>query len=153
MNRGLGTSLRALVSQLDGGVQQIYDELNVNFRPRFYPIIHALLDEPSLSVGDIARRTGVSQPAATQTLNEMRRLRLVQVGPGLDRRARFVQLTASGREMVDLLGPIWSATQRAAEALDDQLSVPLAAILVEAEIALEERSFADRVRDQLKGQE
>jgi DNA-binding MarR family transcriptional regulator len=153
MNRGLGTSLRALVSQLDGGVQQIYDELNVNFRPRFYPIIHALLDEPSLSVGDIARRTGVSQPAATQTLNEMRRLGLVQVGPGLDRRARFVQLTASGREMVDLLGPIWSATQRAAEALDDQLSVPLAAILVEAEIALEERSFADRVRDQLKGQE
>src|SRR5688500_7655530 len=41
---GLGTRLRNLILRLDGDVQYVYDELDLRFKPRFYPIVLLLLD-------------------------------------------------------------------------------------------------------------
>ena len=41
---GLGTLLRRLLDLLDGDVQRAYDELGLDYRPRYTPVVVALLD-------------------------------------------------------------------------------------------------------------
>jgi MarR family transcriptional regulator, organic hydroperoxide resistance regulator len=143
---GLGTRLRALIAELDGDVQSIYDDLGVEFRPRFYPIVRALLEKDMLSIGAIAQVAQVSQPAATQTINEMKKLELVASATASDARRRLVGLTPKGRDLCSKLAPVWEAAHRAAEELDCELAMPLGAVLDEALRALRNRSFRDRVR-------
>jgi MarR family transcriptional regulator, organic hydroperoxide resistance regulator len=148
---GLGTRLRTLLALLDGDVEAIYRELNADFRPRFYPIAAFLLHKGACQIGDLAAAIGVSQPAVTQTVREMARLGLVDVEVGKDRRSRDVSLSHVGLETVRSLGPAWEAIQVAADELDDEMQVPLTAVLDEAIAALRSRRFADRIRGQMEG--
>lgn len=150
MIRSLGTQLRSLVNELDGGVQAVYDELGLGFRPRFFPITEALRREPCLSVGEIADRIGVSQPAATQTLNEMKRMGLIEVTDGPDRRSRLIRLGPKADALIQQLEPVWRAVHRAADELDADLPLPLGIVIGEATAALQRRDFAQRIRAQLE---
>lgn len=49
--------------------------------------------------------------------------------------------------MLPTVHSIWAATNRAAAAMDDELTHPLSATVREAIEALEARPFRDRVRD------
>lgn len=146
---GLGTKLRRLTAELDGGVQEIYDRAGIGFRPRFYPMARLLSASGPAGIGALARSAGVSQPAATQTVNEMKRLGLVEIEPGLDRRERHVRLTSKGQEVVRELEPVWEAAHRAAAALEVELSISLGAALDGALAALDDRSFSARIDDEL----
>src|SRR5687767_729906 len=121
MHETLGSKLRRLLARLDGDVQAVYDEMGVAFRPRFFPIVQLLLRNNSCSIVELANCIGVSQPAATQTVTEMKRLGLLSSAKSADRRQRPVQLTASGRELADRLRPVWEAAEGAAAALDAEL--------------------------------
>src|SRR5687768_11971498 len=118
MDEGLGSRLRALLAMLDGDVQAIYDEMGIPFRPRFFPITQVLLNQDFCSIGDLALRMAVSQPAATQTVNEMKRQGLLSLADSDDKRQRPVRLTAAGKELARALQPVWDATERAAAALE-----------------------------------
>lgn len=141
------------MNELDGGVQAIYDELGLDFRPRFFPITEALRKEPGLSVGELADRIGVSQPAATQTLNEMRRMGLIDISAGPDRRSRLIRLTAKADALIRELEPVWRAIHRAADELDSELPVPLGSVTRETLTALARRGFSARIRAQLEREE
>jgi len=142
---GLGTQLRRLLALLDGDVQTIYEELGFPFRPRFYPVTRLLLEVGSESVSGIARLTGVTQPAATQTIREMRALGLVRVSAGEDRRARRVSLTDKGIRLAAEMRPIWEAVERAAAALESELPAGLAPVLDAAIAALDREPFGRRI--------
>lgn len=141
--------MRRLLASLDGDVQGLYDELGVAFRPRFYPVFSLLMDGPA-TVGEIAARTAVSQPAATQTLRELVRLGLVEIGRGADRRSRLAALSAAGRRLSGELAPVWEAVARAADALDNELPNSLSATLDAALAALERAPFRARIRREMK---
>jgi MarR family transcriptional regulator, organic hydroperoxide resistance regulator len=152
MNRvtlGLGTKLRALLAMLDGEVQALYDTRGVPFRPRFFPVIRTLLQSGSCRVSDIANEIRVTQPAATQTIAEMRALGLVESKTAADRRAKLVALTPAGTQLARDLVPIWQAIEASAAALDQELTVPLHQMLDEAIAALEARPFRERIKDHL----
>jgi len=150
MDEGLGSKLRKLLAMLDGDVQAIYDELGVVFRPRFYPIVQSLGRADSCSIGELAECTGVSQPAATQSVNEMKRLGLVASAKSADRRQRPVQLTPAGKDLAEALKPVWNAADRAAAALEAELPFGLRQPLDDALAALDARRFSTRIRDQLE---
>lgn len=145
---GLGTKLRQLILRLDGDVQYIYDELELSFKPRFYPIVRFLLDGPQ-NVNAIAERVGVSQPAVTQTLAEMKKLQLTKTKPGADRRHQMIGLTAKGQALAEALDPIWSATHRAAATLEAELSIKLGVAVDETLAALDRQPFHQRIRTEL----
>lgn len=149
MKTGLGTKLRKLLAELDGDVQAVYEELDTPFRPRFYPIVRFLLEEKQASVGGIAEAIGVTQPAATQTINEMKRRGLLEVESGPDRRSRTVRLTKDGRQLADRLRPVWAAVHRAAANLDADLPLGLEEILDAALSALRRRRFRARILKEL----
>ena len=146
---GLGTKLRNLILRLDGDVQYIYDELDLRFKPRFYPVVRLLLDEGPQNVNAIAQKIGVSQPAATQTLAEMKKLRLTTTKPRADRRLQMICLTAQGEELAESLEPIWNAVHRAASRLEAELTLKLGAAVDEALAALDQQPFHQRVRTEL----
>jgi MarR family transcriptional regulator, organic hydroperoxide resistance regulator len=108
---GLGAKLRAILALLDGDVQQIYDSRGVRFRPRFFPIVRELLRAGPSRVGDIASAIRVTQPAATQTIAEMRKLGLLENAPSADRRETRVALTPAGTQLARDLVPIWQAVE------------------------------------------
>jgi DNA-binding MarR family transcriptional regulator len=141
----LGTQIRHLIALLDGAVQQTYDRIGEDFRPRFFPIVHFLLEQDHSSVGEIAKATGVSQPAATQTINEMRKLGLIETVPGKDRRAHLLALSRRGRELADRLSDTWKAIDRAAAKLEAELPYGLKPVVRDALAALRRQPFADRI--------
>lgn len=147
MKQGLGTQLRHLIDLLDGDVAQQYQDLGLDYRPRYTPIMRALKTLGTASVGQIAELAGITQPAATQTVNLMKQDGLVTVAPGADGRQRLVSLSAHGRELLPALEACWSATSAAADSLDAQLAMPLSRILNEAISALGEKSFHARISE------
>lgn len=147
---GLGTQLRLVIAKLDGDVQALYDELGVPFRPRFFPIVQRLLCDGPTPVSILARATGVSQPAATQTVREMVRLGLAELSVGQDSRERLVGLTAAGSELLERLHPLWTAVAEAAGELDDELPHPLLETIRATLEALDRKPFHERIRERMK---
>lgn len=143
---GLGTRLRLLLAALDGELQRLYDAMDAPFRPRFYPVVEELRERGSATVGELAALTGVSQPAMTQTLAEMRGRGLVTSDRSPDLPGRRVRLTAEGRALCARLEPVWRAVETAAAELDRELPAPLGATIDAALSRLMEKPFGARVR-------
>ncbi|QYJ08098.1 S41 family peptidase [Qipengyuania flava] len=142
---GIGTKLRLLLTRMDGDLAALYAQQDTDFRPRFFPVFQLLLREEEALVSDIARALQVSQPAATQTLGEMKRLGFVSFEKGRDARERLVRLTPHAHETAEKLAPLWEAVSASAGELDGELSQPLGKSLDEANAALARESFADRI--------
>ena len=152
MHRGLGTQLRHLIELLDGAVAERYAEVGLGYRPRYTPVMRALIDQEPSTLGQIAQHAGITQPAATQTVAKMVEEGWVSVEAGeTDARQRVIRLTAQGRAALPRLKACWQATQRAADELDAELSMPLSQLLEEAIGALETRPFAQRIAKQSRG--
>jgi DNA-binding MarR family transcriptional regulator len=147
---GLGSLLRQLIAALDGDVQAVYDSLAVPFRPRFFPVVRHLRAHGTALIGELADHAGVSQPAITQTLGEMRDAGLIAVEAAKDRRARRVRLTREGEALSDRLGPVWRAVQRAESTLDDELPQPLREMLATTIEALARNPFYRRIMEGLE---
>ena len=147
MKQGLGTQLRHLIELLDGAVEQSYLDAGLAYRPRYTPVMRALLAQAPLTVGEIAARAGITQPAATQTVALMIKEGLLVASAGKhDGRQKMIGLSEAGRAMLPRLEACWKATALAAANLDAQLAYPLSQALADAIEAVQEKSFGDRIR-------
>ena len=142
--RTLGTLLRALLESLDAAVAECYRAADLDYRPRFTPVVRALLPGP-LSIRGLEQETGVSHSAVSQTVAEMARAGLVLLAPGKDRRAHIVRLSPKAEAILPRLERQWQATEIAARSLDADLGQSLPQILERALAALDERDFAQRI--------
>jgi DNA-binding MarR family transcriptional regulator len=146
MKPGLGTQLRHLLDLLDGAVGRAYDDAGLRYRPRYTPVMRALIALEPLTIGQIAEAAGITQPAATQTVALMIKEGLVRAEPGpVDGRQRLIRLTREGRALLPQLRDCWQATEIAAASLDAALPRPLSQSLGDAISALEGKSFDSRI--------
>jgi DNA-binding MarR family transcriptional regulator len=139
--------LRLLVDELDGDVDRAYREQGINFRPRFTPIARLLAELGPLRIKEIADRTGLSHSAISQTVSEMRRLKLIDMVRGADGRERIVRLSPTGEEMLPKLRRQWSRTAVAAQSLNREIGVDLEQVMLSALAALDRQPFAARMTD------
>jgi len=147
MKRGLGTQLRHLIELLDGAVEQSYIDAGLNYRPRYTPVMRALLNQEPLTIGDIAASAGITQPAATQTVGLMVKEGLLTVTASAhDGRQKMVWLSEAGRQMAPRIRQCWQATACAADSIDAQMPYPLSQALADAIAVLEQQSFGERIR-------
>jgi DNA-binding MarR family transcriptional regulator len=142
----LGTLLRHLTELLDGAVGDSYREQGLDYKPRFTPVIRALLASGPSSIRAIADHAGITHSAVSQTVSQMMLRKWVKYGQGGDGRERIVSLTASAKRKVASLEHCWAATSIAAAELDRSLSVPLSQVLQEAIEALDRRPFSARLQ-------
>jgi DNA-binding MarR family transcriptional regulator len=148
MTPTLGTQLRHLIELLDGAVEAAYLENGLAYRPRYTPVMRALMASDTCTIGQIAEAAGITQPAATQTVGRMIKEGLVSAATGVqDGRQRLVRLTAQGRALLPQLQRCWQATAEAARSLEAELPFPLSDTLAGASAALAAKSFGERIRE------
>lgn len=138
--------MRHLLELLDGAVSKAYDDAGLRYRPRYTPVMRALIAEEPLTIGQIAGAAGITQPAATQTVALMVKegLLIAEAGPA-DGRQRLIHLSKQGRALLPGLRDCWQATEMAAASLDAALVPPLSQTLSDAISALEGKSFGIRI--------
>ncbi|MGK5694314.1 MarR family winged helix-turn-helix transcriptional regulator [Streptomyces sp. URMC 128] len=143
----VGTLLRHVLELLDGDVAKVYEEQGLpEYRPRFSPVVRALLAEGPLSVRDLATTVGVTHSAASQTAAQMARAGLVAHAPDpLDARRRLIGLTPKAWALLPRIEAEWEATVTAMAELDAELSMPLGELLREVADAVGRRPFRERV--------
>jgi DNA-binding MarR family transcriptional regulator len=145
---GLGTQLRHLLELLDGAVSDSYAEAGLRYRPRYTPVMRALIAREPSTVGQIAQAARITQPAATQTVGLMVEAGLLTTETGSsDGRQRLIRLTAAGRALLPRVHECWRATEMAAASLDAALPAPLSKSLSHAIAALELKSFGVRIAE------
>jgi DNA-binding MarR family transcriptional regulator len=145
---GLGTRLRHVLDLLDGDVAQVYADLGLtDYRPRFSPVVRALVALGPSPIRDLARAIGVTHSAASQTVAQMSKCDLVALEPGADARERIVRLTARARSLLPVIDAEWAATGAAVEEMDAELPVPLGEMLAAILRAVERRPLRDRIGD------
>jgi DNA-binding MarR family transcriptional regulator len=144
-NPTLGTLLRHLIEKLDGAVEESYSQSGLDYRPRYTPIMRALIESGPASIRAISRGAGITHSAVSQTVAQMMERGLVRFEAGGDARERIVALTPAAEAMIPKLQQHWRATNAAADALDTELSMPLSQLLREAIEALDRRSFGQRI--------
>lgn len=142
----LGTLLRRLIEQLDGAVEQAYVEAGLDYRPRYTPVVRALIAEGPATIRTLSRRIAVTHSAIGQTVNQMARSGLVTLTTGQDARERIVTLTPFGQSIVPQLRQFWAATEAAARTLDEELGLSLPDVIARTLAMLELRPFAERIK-------
>ena len=125
-----------------------YADAGLSYRPRYTPVMRALLAREPSTLGQIVEAAGITQPAATQTVALMVEEGLVstQAGPH-DARQRLIRLTDQGRALLPRLQACWNATELAAASLDEALPYPLSQALAHAIAALEAKPFGVRIAE------
>jgi DNA-binding MarR family transcriptional regulator len=148
MDGAIGTQLRHVLELLDGDVAQVYVDLGLpDYRPRFSPIVRALVAAGPLSIRELATAVGVTHSAASQTVAQLTKAGFVTLQRGADARQRIVQLTEKTRDLLPTIEAEWQATTTAMKELDAELTAPLGQILAELVAAVDRRSFRNRIAD------
>jgi DNA-binding MarR family transcriptional regulator len=146
--RGLGTLMRHVLELLDGDVARVYADLGVpDYRPRYSPVVRALVTLGPLSIRDLAGVVGVTHSAASQTAAQMARHGLLTLETGTDARQRIARLTARGRALLPVIEAEWAATSAAAAGLEAELPAALTEVLSQAERAVLSRPMRTRIAD------
>ncbi|MGW5740028.1 MarR family winged helix-turn-helix transcriptional regulator [Amycolatopsis sp. NPDC003861] len=138
--------MRHVLEVLDGDIAKFLADIGLDdYRPRYSPVVRALLARGPLAIRDLAGEMRVTHSAASQTVAQMSRAGFVSLEPGADARQRIVSLTPRTRELLPLIEAEWTATTEATEALEAELPYSLRALLDALTAALERKPFRERI--------
>lgn len=145
---GLGTLLRHVLDAMDDDIATVLADLGTpGYRPRFSPIVRALVALGPVPIAGLARAIAVTHSAASQTVAQMASRGFVELRPGEDARQRIVHLTDKTRALLPKIEAEWAATTSAAAELDAELPFPLAELVPAVAAALARRPFRQRITE------
>ncbi len=142
----LGTRLKRLGARLQAQTQLILGEAGVPVPASHLPALAALDEGGPMTVGDLSRALGVTQPGVTRMTATLETAGLVHSGAAAgDGRARVVTLAPAGRQLlVRLKRRTFPAIEAAVREACDDASGRFLAQLGSLEDALEEMPLAAR---------
>jgi DNA-binding MarR family transcriptional regulator len=137
----ISTRLQRLSEQLRKDGLQIYKSYDINFEPKWFPVIYSLHCRGLLSVVEIANEIGYTHPSTITLLKELEQEKLIlSKKDKVDERKRLLELTTKGKELVSHMQPVWKIMTAALTEICDNTNKLLVAIN-EAEQKLEQQSF------------
>ncbi|HEX8021595.1 MarR family winged helix-turn-helix transcriptional regulator [Mucilaginibacter sp.] len=140
----ISTRLQRLAEQLRKDGVLIYKANNIEFEPKWFPVIYTLHFKPVLSVVEIATEIGYTHPSTISLLKELEKEKLIRSKKDkADERKRLIMLTTKGQELIVRMKPIWEIMKAAAAEVADTQNNLMKAI-TEAEEKLKQQSFLDR---------
>lgn len=149
----LGSRFKRLGERLQGEVQQLARAEGVDVPAGLFPTIGALELSGGLTIGELAKALGISQPGATRNVEKLAKLGLVESvrGPG-DRRIKAVTLTDRCRTLVlATKHDLWPRVERGVAEICAGLDGPLLEILTAIERALDDRPLQVRAAKRRSG--
>lgn len=142
----ISTRLQRLAEQLRKDGVLIYKANNIDFEPKWFPVIYTLHFKPVLSVVELANEIGYTHPSTISLLKELEKEKLIRSKKDkADERKRLIQLTAKGQELVDRMLPVWEIIKAAATELTNTQNNIMKAI-AEVEEQISRQSFFARAQ-------
>lgn len=141
----ISTRLQRLSEQLRKDGALIYKSFDIDFEPKWFPVIYTLHIKEILSVVEIATEIGYSHPSTISLLKELEKQKIISSKKDkLDERKRLITLTAKGKELVSKMQPVWSIMKDTLNEITDNQNNLLKAI-EETELKLARQGFFQRV--------
>ena len=135
----LGSRLKRIGEKLQARTQELAAELAATDLPAsHHPVLASLDRHGPMSIGELAKALGQSQPGVTRMINKMKAEGLVGTQPDdRDKRVIQVALTGRGTASVDhLKRTLWPATAVCVQDICNDLAGPLLSQLAQLEEAL-----------------
>ncbi|MDY0989719.1 transcriptional regulator SlyA [Flavobacterium sp. ACN2] len=143
----ISTRLQRLSEQLRKDGALIYKSFDIDFEPKWFPVIYTLHIKEMLSVVEIASEIGYSHPSTISLLKELEKQKLISSKKDkLDERKRLIVLTAKGKELVVKMQPVWTVMKNALNEITDNQNNLLRAI-EETEQKLATQGFFKRISE------
>lgn len=140
----ISTRLQRLSEQLRKDGALIYKSFDIDFEPKWFPVIYTLHVKEMLSVVEIAAEIGYSHPSTISLLKELEKQKLISSKKDKqDERKRLIVLTPKGKELVVKMQPVWHVMKNALNEITDNQNNLLKAI-EEAEENLVRKSFLQK---------
>lgn len=140
----LSTRLQRLSEQLRKDGALLYKTYEIDFEPKWFPVIYTLHHKQPLGVVELATEIGYTHPSTISLLKELEKQKLIRSKKDKkDERKRLVQLTAKGEELIAKMQPVWQLMTRILSEVTDTENNLLKAI-TEAEEKLKQQSFIQR---------
>lgn len=138
--------LRRLSERLMQDVSRVYQELDVEFEPRWFPVTFLLGQNSPQSVTEVAEALGLTHPAVSQIAARMESAGLLQSEKDrADERRRLLSLSEHGNEVLRTLRPVWTAIERCTAELIQESGQDFLGGLEKIEKRLDRSNMYDRV--------
>ncbi len=142
----IGARLRRLSESIDEDAGRIYSELGIRFQQRWVGILEELAKRGPQTVGELAEALGIRHSSVSQTRRSLEEVGLVESGAHPDdARSRKLRLSASGKQLIRKLEPLWEILNATSIELDQEAGHVVAA-LDRLDAALDRLSLYERVR-------
>jgi len=149
----LGTRLKRLSERFLSEVGKIYENLNIEFEPAWFPMVFLLYKKGPLSITAISDELKVSQPAASQLVSSLYKKGLLLLIPEkFDKRKKIVHFTEKGEETIKELLPIWEILENSMFEIicNEKEDIHIVDSFNQLESKLNRFSFSDSVINKLK---
>src|ERR1700744_4574639 len=114
----LGRRMRRLSEAFLSEINKTYQNAGINFDASWFPVFYLLSNKDSISIKDLSDTTGVSHPAASQLVANLKNKKLLKTTTSsTDGRRQLVQLTKAGHALLDRILPVWDALSLTMEEL------------------------------------
>jgi DNA-binding MarR family transcriptional regulator len=148
----LGSRMRRLSEAFLSEVNRTYQAAGIPFDASWFPVFYLLSKNEHLSIKELSDITGVSHPAASQLVANLKNKKLLKTTTSSDDgRRQQVQLTKAGHALLERILPVWDALQQAMEELAG--SDPECAHLLPAITTLENTfrsvSLSEKIKEKL----
>ncbi|RZL13686.1 MarR family winged helix-turn-helix transcriptional regulator [Pedobacter aquatilis] len=105
----LSTRLQRLSEQLRKDGAQLYKTFDIDFEPKWFPIIYTLHHKEVLSVVEISSEIGYTHPSTISLLKELEKQKLIKSKKDKnDERKRLISLTDKGTDLIIKMKPVWA---------------------------------------------
>ncbi|PKB17278.1 MarR family winged helix-turn-helix transcriptional regulator [Flavobacterium sp. 5] len=143
----LSTRLQRLSEQLRKDGALIYKSFNIDFEPKWFPVIYTLHIKGMLSVVEISSEIGYTHPSTISLLKELEKQKIISSKKDkLDERKRLIVLTTKGHELIAKMQPVWNIMRNTLNEITDNQNNLIHAI-EEVELKIAKQGFFQRVSD------
>lgn len=148
----LGSRLRRLSEAFLSEINRAYQNASIDFDASWFPVFYLLSKNDALSIKELSEQIEVSHPAASQLITNLKKRGLVSTDTcSDDGRRQLVTLTASGRELLAQIMPVWSAITEAMTQLveGDETALQLLPAVTALENTFRQTKLADNIVEKL----
>ncbi len=147
----LGTRFRVLSESMMATVKAFYEEYNLAFEPRWFPLFRTVHKQPGIGMMVLSQQLGVSHAAINAFCRQLLEAGLIELTPDPgDARIKQVTLSQAGHILHTRLEPAWFVLGQALDTAFGPQAAEIRRMLAVVEEAVEDRAVARGLKSVMK---
>lgn len=146
----IGSRMRRLQDALSRDASKIYEEYELQFDIKYFPIFYLISRRKQIGIMDIAEELSLTHPAIIHLAKELEKKGYIEsIAAPEDQRKRMLRLSAKGKKSLPSFEKVWEKIGELNQQLFEQQH-QLLQTLDAIEQTLDEKSYYRRFQDTLK---